>query len=552
MNVIDQLPVHPATGLRAIGFGKFGYIFPILGAADDDEPDDLDEVRNKVPSMTHSLCVQRCEEINARMKELTEIDTITDADQGEFERLSAEFDLVNNHRKRLELKSRFVGKDKEAKELRDSSGAKFRLMPGSTSGSGSDDYDRDAIMNPDSIEDRRFKNPWDMSRMTTYGREPGSVASEYRSRALSCIEKMQGTSDKVRAAATDMIERFDSKDARLSRHAIVASQPAYLRAFSKLALNRASSLTPEEQRAIAEVEEFRAMSLTDNQGGYLVPFQLDPTLIILSAGVRNDLRQVCRQVVATGDVWHGVSSSNVSWSFDAEGDEVSDDSPSFGSPNIANHMARGFVPISIEASMDEANVGQEIARLLAGGKDDLEATKLTVGSGTGEPLGFITALVAAGGSTIVAPTTAETFALADVYKVQGALPARFRSNAAWIANNLIYNSIRQFDTSGGGGFWTDMNEDRPPRLLGRTAVEAESMDGSINAAASEANPILAFGDWENFVITDRLGMAVEFIPHLVGANRRPTGQRGWFAYYRIGSGLTNAAAFRLLSVPTTA
>ena len=37
-------------------------------------------------------------------------------------------------------------------------------------------------------------------------------------------------------------------------------------------------------------------------------------------------------------------------------------------------------------------------------------------------------------------------------------------------------------------------------------------------------------DFENYVIADRLGMTVEFIPHLFGtANQRPTGQRGLLA-----------------------
>ncbi|CNG99042.1 phage major capsid protein%2C HK97 [Mycobacterium tuberculosis] len=66
--------------------------------------------------------------------------------------------------------------------------------------------------------------------------------------------------------------------------------------------------------------------------------------------------------------------------------------------------------------------------------------------------------------------------------------------------------------------------------------------------SSQENYSLIYGDFSNFVITDRLGMAVEFIPTLFGSNRRPTGQRGWFAYYRTGSDSVNDNAFRLLNV----
>jgi HK97 family phage major capsid protein len=78
------------------------------------------------------------------------------------------------------------------------------------------------------------------------------------------------------------------------------------------------------------------------------------------------------------------------------------------------------------------------------------------------------------------------------------------------------------------------------------------MDGVITGAAE--NYMAIFGDFENFVIADRIGMTVEFIPHLfrqttAGAGfGQPTGQRGWYAYYRTGSAVVNTAAFKLLNV----
>jgi len=46
-------------------------------------------------------------------------------------------------------------------------------------------------------------------------------------------------------------------------------------------------------------------------------------------------------------VWKGVSSSGVTWSFGAEATEVSDDSPVLAQPSVTVHMARGFIPFSI-------------------------------------------------------------------------------------------------------------------------------------------------------------------------------------------------------------
>lgn len=501
-----------------------------------------EEQRGNGPTLTYSQARNRADEVHARMEQINELDNPTADEDAEFRSLGEEFDQLEAHMGRLERAAEMA----RVNSTRSGAGERQpqrRVFPGTSQGSR-DEYDRDSILEPDSIEDCRFRDPWDLSEVRTFSRDADAVNGELRARALSAIAKMPGASDNIRQAATNIIERFDSKDSRLARFALVTSKPAYLRAWSKLAVGKGHALTDVEQRAIADVEAFRAMSLTDSSGGYLVPFQLDPTVIITSSSVRSDIRQVARQVVATGDVWNGVSSTNVSWSFDAEGSEVSDDSTVFAQPSIPNYMARGFVPISIEASMDEQNVAQEVGRLLAGGKEELEATKLTVGSGTGEPTGLITGLNAASGSVpLVQTATTATFALADVYTLQGALPARFRGNASWLANNLTYNKIRQFDTAGGGGFWANLTSDRPPQLLNRAALESEAMAST----TATGDKIAVFGDFENFVITDRLGMAVEFIPHLVGANRRPTGQRGWFAYYRVGSGVVNANGFRLLA-----
>jgi HK97 family phage major capsid protein len=306
------------------------------------------------------------------------------------------------------------------------------------------------------------------------------------------------------------------------------------------------ALTDVEQRALAEAEHFRAMSLTDTAGGFLAPFQLDPAVVVTSPGSYSEIRQVARQVIATSDTWNGVTSAAIQWSWDAEAAEVSDDSPTFGQPSVPIYKAQGFVPISVEGLQDMANVTEEVGKLFAEGQSDLEASAFVTGSGSGQPTGIVTALT--GTASVVNAATDDTFALADVYAVQGALAAKWRRNASWLANNLIYSKIRQFDTSGGGGFWTNLNGDRPPQLLNRSAIEAEAMDGTITTSGANHNYALIFGDFSNFVVATRFGMTVELIPHLFGANRRPTGQRGWIAWYRVGSDSINDAAFKMLDV----
>lgn len=496
--------------------------------------------------LSHGQAVIRLKDIRTELEQLGQRDNLTVEDEKKFDELTREFAEVDDHRRQLERTSA-LERVRSAVKSTERVPSALKVERG-TSVNGSDGYDLDPILNPDSVEDKRFRDPWDLSEVRTFGRSRAQVSAELKARALSAIEKLPGANDRIRAAGTGIIEQWDDGDSRISRLCLATSSPAYLRAWSKVASGRGHMVTPEEQGALE-----RAMSLTDSAGGYLVPFQLDPTVIITSNGSRNQIRQVARQVVATGDVWNGVSSGAVSWSWDAEGAEVSDDTTTFAQPTVPVYKAAGFVPISIEALQDEANVTTEVARLLAFGKDSLEAAAFATGDGSGKPTGIVTALAAASPAVTVAPTTAETFASADVYKVDSALPARYRADAAWLANRAIYNAIRQFDSSGGTNLWERIGADVPAQLLGRPALEAEDMDGTINAAATSDNHVLIYGDFMNYVIADRVGMSVEFIPHLLHTStNRPSGQRGWYAYYRVGAASVNDGAFRMLSIPTTA
>jgi HK97 family phage major capsid protein len=523
----------------------------LIGGGSVDTSEEEAEREPEAPiTFTHAETLSRMEDIAETVRRIAEKAERSDLDESYLQDLDHDFARLDAHRKKLEAEETRARLEHQIGRV-----ARGRVtMPGEP-GSGlrtqpghDHDYDRDAILEPDSIEDHRFRDPWKLTEMRSFGQAPDAIGRELRSRALSAAEKMRGCSDSIRSAATKLLQDNDNDDGILSKQMLLTSAPAYYRAWSKIASNPVvgvADLDPEERRALNEVRAFqRAMSLSDPAGGYLVPFQLDPTVILTSDGSYNEIRGLSRQVVAIGDTWNGVSAGAVSWSFDAEASEVSDDAPTFAGPAISIFMARGFVPISLEARMDASNVTAEVGRLLAQGKDDLEAIKFATGTGTAEPWGLVSALVASAPTSIVTSTTADTFAFNDLYKVQGALPARYRSRAAWLANNLFWNLTRQ--TAPSTTVWQEPATDRQPRLLGRTVAEAEAMDGVINA--TQENYLAIFGDFTNYVIADRIGMTVDFIPHLFGTNRRPTGQSGWFAYYRVGADSVNDAAFRMYNV----
>lgn len=515
-------------------------------------PDDNEGEGRRGLQLTHPQAVNRQRDLDAEIDRLSLLDDPTEEEEARFNQAVEEYNEIDKWRKHLERQAaRAQVRQVTEGELRTAS-TRFG-QPGAVRverGAGSmDTMDVDSIMEPDSVELGRFKNPWDLSQMRTFDRSSDQIVAEYRARALSAVGRMHAATDRVRSTATDLIETHDDEQGNLSRLALTLSDPVYLRAWSKMARDpNSATLEEDERRAINRVQQLaRAMSLTDAAGGYLVPFQLDPTVILTSAGSFNQVRRLARQVIATTDVWHGVSAGAVSWGYRAEAAEAGDDAPSFAQPTVPIHTADGFVPISVEALADAANVTSEVGNLLAVGKEDLEAAAFATGTGSGQPTGIVTALVASSPSVIVASAGANVFAVADVYATRATVPARYRGrpNVGWLANNLTYDRIRQFDTAGGGQMFGTLTDDRPERLLGAQVMEAEAMDATFG---SGENYILIFGDWSNYVIADRIGTTVEFIPHLFGANQRPTGQRGWWAYVRHGADSVNDQGFAILNI----
>lgn len=344
-----------------------------------------------------------------------------------------------------------------------------------------------------------------------------------------------------------------------ARWAAVTGAPAYESAFAKMFTGGPHGhlrWTPEESEAYRRVEalrdEQRALGIggSGNGGDSMVPLSLDPAVLLSNDGSTSSLRQIARVETIATDSWHGVSSAGVTAEWRDEFEESSDATPTLTDPVVPVHRGSAFVPYSFELEMDAVGFITELQKLLLDAAVQLSDQAYTTGSGVGEPKGFITALVAADpGVPLVAPTTPETIGAADVFKVQNALPPRFQAGARWAANLSVLNTLRQFETANGSLKFPAL-QDNPPSLLGRPVHEQSNMDGTFNAAVTDNNYLLAYGDFKQFLIVDRVGASLERVDHLFGSSRRPTGQRGALLWWRTGSDVLLPAAFRLLDVET--
>ncbi|REE62129.1 HK97 family phage major capsid protein [Streptomyces sp. 3212.3] len=391
-------------------------------------------------------------------------------------------------------------------------------------------------------------NPYeDLDRVRGANVHDRTAVADLRTRALYAVELAGELLSEDQQERAEKLVRADRRG-RIAQHLLLTGSDDYMRAFEALLANGGNPALLEDDEStaykLAEAHR-RAMTLTDAAGGFLVPFTLDPTIILTNAGSANPFRQVSTIKTITTDTWNGVSSAGVTANWLSESQQVTDNSPAFAQPSIPPQKAAAWVQGSFEV-LSDSGFGAEVGPLLADAKDRLEAAAFATGSGVGQPKGVVTAVSAVPGS-VVATATADTYAVADVYALEQALPPRHRltGSPSWMSNKAIINKTRQFDTAGGSSFWANLGMGQPEQLLGAPIYEASAMDGVIDTSAN--NYILLLGDFRNFYIVDRVGMTMVYEPLVKGANGRPTGEAGWFAYWRVGSDVVNPDAFRLLN-----
>lgn len=434
--------------------------------------------------------------------------------------------------------------------------------------SGSDNGTRQRPAGPQLISRMTEREVYDLSNVRTSILDPEAGTREIRERALRAVELAHfghpdANQEATKSRVTALLRRDDDdvEVGPLARRILTTGAPAYRKAFAKM---MSASMRGQMGFANLSVEEIRAADAVRTamaigagaQGGFAVPYTLDPTIVPTSNLSVNPFRAVARNETITGNEWRGVTSAGItgSYGYTAEATEATDNAPVLAQPTMTMVRAQVFVPVSIELTQDWGSLQSELATLIQDAKDDLEALKFTSGTGTGEPMGLLTATT----TSLVATASNGLFALPDLYLLEEAVPPRFRPRSVVIGNRFVFNKVRQFDSAGGAGVWVQNlqlglqnNVPRPGNLtyqvLGYPAFE----DSAMVASLASGSKILVMGDPRYYVIVDRIGMDIEVIPHLFGANARyPTGQRGFYAFWRNNANVMSTNSFRVLKTST--
>ena len=336
------------------------------------------------------------------------------------------------------------------------------------------------------------------------------------------------------------IEKLLSKDEDgvIARHILSTGNPAYSRAFGKILASKGGMLTGEEQRALATVGSSQAAD-----GGYAVPYTLDPTIILTSDGSTNPLRGIARVETVTGNTWKGVTSAGITVSRGAEEAAITDTSPTLAQPSVTVQSVKAEIKFSIESDEDWPRLQGEMARLLQDAKDTEEADAFVNGTGlTVNPEGVVAGLA----STSDVGTTGDGFDLTDLDRLITSLPDRFEPNASFLAHRAVYTEIERADRAlGASPMYRSQAAGAASVLRGYARYNSSAMESDFTTSG---NDILLFGDFSNFLIVDKIGLSVEIDPHVRDGDGKWTGQRALLAHYRNSSLILVDNAFRILKV----
>lgn len=321
----------------------------------------------------------------------------------------------------------------------------------------------------------------------------------------------------------------------LARHILATGSPEYSRAFAKhLAGMR---LSQAEQAAIAVVG-------TTTTGGYNVPFTLDPTLILTSDASVNPLRQISRVEQIVGNTWKGISTAGITITRgQAEGSAVTPSEVTFGQPEATVNIVRAEIQFSIESDEDWPQLQSSMARVLQDAKDAEEADAFVNDTGAATHAEGIVFGLAASSDV---GTTGDGFDLEDVQRLIGRLPDKYEPRARFLGHRTVYGEIERLDRAAGGAvLYRSLSDSERPSLLGYPRHNSSAMESDFT---TEGNDVLLFGDFQYFLIVDRIGLSIEVDQHVRDTNGKWTGQRALLAHYRNTSRILVDNAFRLLKI----
>lgn len=273
----------------------------------------------------------------------------------------------------------------------------------------------------------------------------------------------------------------------------------------------------------------------DSEGGYLVPTEWERKMDQLLFD-NNVMRQVCTVKSYMHDRNVPLVTSVGAAEIVAEGGTYPTNSAAF-----SNVFLQSFKLGNIEQASEEllndtpSNLAQDIWTMYSESFGAGEESYFTIGTGSGQPQGVVTA--AQVGETAAA-SAAVTYD--ELVNLISSVERKYSRNGIFMCNNVTAWTLRKLKDSNGMPIWNaalGLSEDNPETLFGHRLAINEAMP-----AMTTGNRPIVFGDMKQHVIADRERLSMQVLSELYAG----TGKIGFRFKKRIDSRLKRTDAVKAL------
>jgi len=252
----------------------------------------------------------------------------------------------------------------------------------------------------------------------------------------------------------------------------------------------------------------------------------------------NVVRRIAKTITTSAERKIPIAATHSTAKWTAENAAITESTPTFEQKTLDAFKLTDLIKVSVELLQDsmfdiESYIAAEFARAFATAEEEA----FCVGTGVGQPTGIFTE---SGGTVGVTAASATAITVDNLIDLVYALKSPYRRNAVFLMRDITISSLRKLKDNNSVYLWQpSVQAGQPDRLLGYPIYTSTY----VPAVGAGALPI-AFGDFSNFWIADRMGRTVQRLNELYAGS----GQIGYLSVQRVDGKVILAEGIQLLAM----
>lgn len=275
----------------------------------------------------------------------------------------------------------------------------------------------------------------------------------------------------------------------------------------------------------------------DADGGFLVPEEFE-NQIVTALEENNVIRSIAKTITTAAERKIPIAATHSVAQWTPENGAYAESNPTFGQKTIDAFKLTDLVKVSTELLQDsmfnlESYISSEFARAFGIAEEQAFCT----GTGVGQPTGIFTEN---GGEVGITLSSASNITCDNIIELVHSLKSPYRRNAVFLMNDSTVSMLRKLKDTNGAYLWQpSLQVGQPDRLLGYPLYTSPYVP-TVKAAAMP----IAFGDFSNYWIADRMGRSIQRLNELYAGN----GQVGFIATERVDAKVILSEGIKLLQM----